>query len=76
LYNNFRDVLSAYNKSNDYSHLEFEFCLMMSKYFIEKNFSKTETFFLINNCIYMNSLSIKEETRVSKQTKIFTNINI
>jgi hypothetical protein len=71
LYNNFREVLSAFNKSNDYSHLEFEFCLMMSKYFIEKNFSKTETFLLINNCIYMNSLSIKEETRVSIQTKSF-----
>ena len=68
LYNNFREVLSAYNKSNDYSFLEFEFCLMMSKYFIENNLSKNETFFLINNCIYMNSLAIKEETRVSFKT--------
>ena len=65
LYSNFRDILGSYNKSADYSFLEFEFCLMMSKYFIEKGLPKNETYFLINNCIYMNSLNIKEETRVS-----------
>lgn len=75
LYNNFQDVLSTYNKSGvEYSFLEFELCVMMAKYFIEKNFAKIETNAFINTSIYLTSLNIREESRVSRVVEFLCNM--
>ncbi len=65
LFQNFQEVLSNLSKADEYSFIEFEICLMMAKYFTEKQMPKNEIYHFINYSIYISNLNIKEESRVS-----------
>jgi hypothetical protein len=64
LYKTFQSILKVYKNSPDYSFMELELCIMVAKYFVERNLPRPEIFHFINDSIYISKLNLSEESKV------------